>query len=632
MSDMTKGKREAEEAARMVTVVRDSNDAITIQDFDGNITAWNHGAELMFGYSEQEALKMTIWQLALPNKAAEQKDFNRRLFAGEKITSFETQRLTKDGRLLDVWLTVTKLVDDAGKVIGIASTERDITVRKREETALRESEDVFKYVFNNSPIGKSITFPSGEIHVNKAFCDTLGYSPQDLKSKKWQDISHPEDIEPTQRFLNTLVSGEKDEVRFVKRYFHKNGSIIWADVSTALRRDEQGKPRYFMTSVVDITVRKRVEETLISSEERFRTAAESLTDVIYDWDIKEKVDWYGGIDGIMGYPPGEFPRTIEGWAVTIHPEDKERVMAALEGHLKGIAPYAIEYRVVRKDGEWRWWSARGTALRDDRGKPYKMIGAITDITERKRIEEVARLSSREAQEKNAELERFLYTVSHDLKSPVVTVRTFLGYLEHDVAAANAEKIEKDLSFIRAAADKMAQLLDSILEISRIGRVVAQPVCITLRTLVDEALSAVAGSVAERGVRIKVADRDLTLYGDRNRLAEIWQNLVENAVKFMGDQPAPCIEIGVEAREAETVFFVRDNGIGIEQRYQAKIFGLFEKLNGKTEGTGIGLAIVKRIVELYGGRVWVESVSQGRGACFCFNLPGAINKSKEGEKI
>jgi PAS domain S-box-containing protein len=132
-TDVTRRKRAEEEASRMATMVRDSNDAITIQDFKGNILAWNHGAEQMFGYSEKEALKMKIWLLAPVNKLEEQKNFNRRIFAGEKVSSFETQRLTKDGCLLDVWLTVTKLVDDAGKIIGIASTERDITERKRQD-------------------------------------------------------------------------------------------------------------------------------------------------------------------------------------------------------------------------------------------------------------------------------------------------------------------------------------------------------------------------------------------------------------------------------------------------------------------------------------------------------------------
>lgn len=137
-------------------------------------------------------------------------------------------------------------------------------------------------------------------------------------------------------------------------------------------------------------VLKEYNEALKTSEERFCTAAESLTDVIFDWDIKEKVDWYGDIDGVMGYPPGGFPRTIKDWAAAVHPEDKERVMAALKSQIKGAAPYAVEYRVRRRDGEWRWWSARGAAIRDDRGEPYKMVGSITDITDRKQAAEKLR--------------------------------------------------------------------------------------------------------------------------------------------------------------------------------------------------------------------------------------------------
>ena len=256
--------------------------------------------------------------------------------------------------------------------------------------------------------------------------------------------------------------------------------------------------------------------------------------------------------------------------------------------------------------------------------------SIRDISDRKRAEAALHQSAMDLQEKNAELERFLYTASHDLKSPVVTVRTFLGYLEQDMAAGKGERVAQDMGYIRTAVDKMARLLDEVLEISRIGRIISPPVCVAWRVLVDEALAVVAGRISERGVRIMVADEDLPLYGDRLRLAEIWQNLVENAVKFVGDQAAPCIEIGMDQRGADRVFFVRDNGSGIDPRFQAKIFGLFEKLDAKAEGTGIGLAVVKRVVELYGGRIWVESEGLGRGACFCFTLPGAINKRREGE--
>lgn len=256
---------------------------------------------------------------------------------------------------------------------------------------------------------------------------------------------------------------------------------------------------------------------------------------------------------------------------------------------------------------------------------------IRDISQRKRVEAALRQNHLELEQKNAELERFLYAASHDLKSPVVTVRTFLGYLEQDLASGDAERIAKDLQFIRAATDKMAKLLDDLLEMSRVGRVVGLPVNVTFQALVKDALGAVAGRIAERGVTLQVQAGEVALRGDQARLAEVFQNLIDNACKFMGDQKDPRIEIGFEARGAETVFLVRDNGIGIDPRFQSKVFNLFEKLEPKTEGSGIGLALVKRIVELHGGRIWVESAGLGQGTCFCFTLPGAVHKTNEEEK-
>jgi PAS domain S-box-containing protein len=257
---------------------------------------------------------------------------------------------------------------------------------------------------------------------------------------------------------------------------------------------------------------------------------------------------------------------------------------------------------------------------------------IRDISERKRLEQALHESNLELQRKNTELERFLYTASHDLKSPVVTVRTFLGFLEQDIAAGDAGRMAKDINFIRGAADKMAQLLDDLLEISRIGRISSLPVQVMFHDLVADARAAVAGRIAERGVKVQVEDRNLLLFGDRVRLAEVLQNLLDNACKFMGDQKAPHIEVSFEVRGAETVFFVRDNGIGVDPRHQAKVFGLFEKLDAQAEGTGIGLSLAKRIVEMYGGRIWVESSGVGRGACFYFTLPGAVDQTNKEEKL
>jgi signal transduction histidine kinase len=262
-----------------------------------------------------------------------------------------------------------------------------------------------------------------------------------------------------------------------------------------------------------------------------------------------------------------------------------------------------------------------------------MINTVAErlgrVIERKQLEIEKEKYTNELAEKNTELERFSYTVSHDLKSPLVTVKTFLGYLKHDIAAADALLIEKDMFYINSAADKMAGLLEDLLEMSRVGRISNQPVKVTFDEILEETLSVTAGLIAEKDVQIRLHKEPVSLFGDRTRLVEIWQNLVENAVKFRGVQPSSQIDIGVEHHGDGPVFFVRDNGIGIETKYQTKLFNIFEKLNPKMEGTGMGLAITKRIVELYQGKIWVESKGLGQGSAFFFTLPGALKVNAKG---
>jgi PAS domain S-box-containing protein len=279
--------------------------------------------------------------------------------------------------------------------------------------------------------------------------------------------------------------------------------------------------------------RAEVAEALRESEEKFRIGAASASDLIWDWDISRgKLDWFGDIDQMLGYAPGEFPRTLEAWEKMIHALDRDRVMSALERHLDARLPYNEEYRTVRKDGSLRYWVDRGTAMWDETGKAFRMIGACSDITERKQAEDKLKVAFEDLQSSNAELESFSYTISHDLKSPLVTIKTFLGYLKQDIDGANAGKVAEDMQFMEGAADKMSRLLDELLEMSRIGRVVNPPVMVPFGDLVQEALDLVAGGIRERGVAVHVSAEALSLYGDRPRLVEIWQNLLENAVKFI----------------------------------------------------------------------------------------------------
>ncbi len=224
----------------------------------------------------------------------------------------------------------------------------------------------------------------------------------------------------------------------------------------------------------------------------------------------------------------------------------------------------------------------------------------------------------EAQQRISEQERYTTLISHDLKIPLIAIHGFLGLLQQDALAGDAARLRQDVERIQGLVGKMAGLLDRLLELSRIGPEVESPHEVSLAELAREAVEMVASQIANRQVEVAISPNLPVVWGDRRRLLEVLQNLIANAVKFMGSQPSPRVEIGWDVRD-EPVYFVRDNGIGIESRHHQTVFGLFERLDQAKEGHGIGLALVQRIVEAHGGRVWVESEGAGRGSTFCFTV-------------
>ena len=241
------------------------------------------------------------------------------------------------------------------------------------------------------------------------------------------------------------------------------------------------------------------------------------------------------------------------------------------------------------------------------------------ITELRQKEEIINKQVEELEAKNAELERFAYTVSHDLKSPLITIKGFLGMIQKDVDNERFDRVKGDLNRIANATDKMQHLLEDLLELSRIGRVINPSLHFSLTDVAKEAVELLDALVKEYKVKINISDNMPIIFADKIRIREVFQNLIENAVKFREKDRQLEINIGCKKSNEKCVYYIKDNGIGVEKEYLSKIFGLFDKLDPNSEGTGIGLAIVKRIIELHGGKIWAESEGSGLGMSFYFTL-------------
>jgi PAS domain S-box-containing protein len=555
------------------------------------------------------------------------------------------------GHWMQQFVTVQKLAENRWEVFGITM---DISDLKRVEAELRRSETGLQATLESTADGILAVDNKGKvIKANRRFAE-LWRIPQSLMDAGddralldfvLKQLSDPDAFLKKVQLLYSTDAVEMDTLAFKDgRIFERytspmmmEGAVIgrvWSfrDITERKRveqalaeRTEEVFQRNLELAGTNTTLqqqiaeRERIEQVLDRERLLLRTLIDNLPDYVYAMDAEGRfVIANVAVARQLGFSsPSEvigksnfdlFPHEL----ATRYHADEQKIIRSGQGLYNHEGP-TVDASKKEKN---RWVSTTKVPLRNAQGEIAGFIGLGHDITERKRQEE-------ELKQKNSELERFTYTVSHDLKSPLVTVKTFLGYLEQDLARPDMERVKQDVTYMHTATEKMGQLLDELLNLARVGRKKNPVVRVTFRELAQEAVRLVAGRISTGGVKVQVADAVVTLEGDRSRLMEIWQNLVENACKFMGNQPQPQVEIGVEKRGPETIFFVRDNGAGIDPRYQAKVFGLFEQLNPKGEGTGMGLALVKRIVELYEGRIWVESAGPGQGANFLFTLPAAV---------
>jgi PAS domain S-box-containing protein len=611
--------------ARFRKAFQTSPDGITITRIqDGRLLSVNEGFCRILGYSEGEVLGKTSLELNIWVDPADHEKIVAGLREHGQVTNYDASFRAKDGSLRQGLMSASLI--ELGGEKHILQTTRDVSERKQAEEALRESEDKFKYVFDYSNAGKSITLPSGEVHVNNAFATMLGYTSEELEQTRWQDITHPEDLERTQKEVDAILRGEKDTARFTKRYLHKNGAVVWADVGTTLRRGEDGKALYFMSTVIDITAGKQAEQELEALSARQKAILAAVPDILMEVNT-DKVYCWGNPAGLEFFGEDVISREaayyFEGAQDTYN-----KVQPLFNGDEKVVY---IESWQRRKDGEKRllaWWCK---VLKDANGNPIGSLSSARDITEtalaqeeiqklnmelEKRVQERTR-ELEQAQEKLLRQERLATlgqvagSIGHELRNPLGVISNavyFLKMTQPEGTGVNREYLDIIENETRIADKTITDLLN----FARVKSKEKYPVVVA--DLVKQALERFPLPAAV-ALTLKIPSRLPGAYADPDHLVQVLGNLVRNAVEAM---PAGG-RLGISARRRAgmVAISVQDSGCGILAENMVK---MFEPLfSTKPTGIGLGLAISRKLIEANDGRIEVQS-QPGKGSTFTVYVP------------
>jgi len=590
---------------RIESIVNSVKDVIFQCDPQGHWIYLNPAWEINTGFKVEESLGKSFFEFIDPaqkeqSKAALKYMMEQRLDS----TRYTIRYLTKEGqkRWTEAFVNVNRKED--GAVLGYSGTLTDVTERVKAQQDLRRlalvAEKTDNIVF--------ISDAQGKIEwVNRAFEVQTGYTLSEAVGLTAAELMHgPETSQSVNRAMAKALARSESFSGEIYNY-NKAGKGFWLSISVTPIKNHKNQLEGFIAIELNIDDKKQDEQKLIEARNTLNFALEGNGYGIWDWNlVTNKVTFSNTWKTMLGYEPEEIEDNFANWEKLVLEEDLPQAKKALQAYLEGQTDhYKADFRMRTKQGGCRWIMAMGKAVSLQRdGKPFRIVGTHQDITERKNAEQQLANYAAELEKINGELDKFAYIVSHDLKAPLRAINNLSEWIEEDLGDTANEDILEQMGLLRGRVRRMEGLINGILNYSRAGRVKSNLKEIDLNQLLQNILDTLP---LQEKFDIEVPGNLPTLHTSEIELEQVFANFISNALKY-NDAKKPYIKVGHSEENLFYRFWVEDNGPGIEEEFKEKIFEIFQTLQARdvVESTGVGLAIVKKIVEEKGGKVWVES--------------------------
>jgi PAS domain S-box-containing protein len=632
ITDLVKAQRGLKRLQkRMERILNAAGEGIISVDPGGMVTFANEAAASLLGPATEDLIGRPHTEvLRHVDKGGEDEETSPvdrvlRLERTRRVGNVHLRR--DDGTSFPVEYVVSPL-REGGKT-GAVVVFRDISERLEAERVLRESEARHRIVLTTLDAGVVMVGRDGQILMsNPVVRKMLGFEedhsfnlfdPNRVILKEDGSYYATEEL-PEYRVLET---GEPQH-QAVKGVRLPTGEIRWFSVNARPVPGDDDRPVAAVVSFTDITEQREAEQELRDSEEQLRMAQQIAHLGGWYWDVvADEITWSEELFRIYGVGPDTFQPTLSGLLEKVHTQDRERLQHAVEQAMQTQEPYEVIHRVVRPSGEIRVLLARGEIITDGAGQVVAMQGTAQDITDQQQARDALQRYANELEERNTELEQFAYVASHDLQEPLRMISSFLQLLERRYGEHLDETAKEYIRFAVDGAKRMQRLIQDLLVYSRVGTRGKAFQRVDLGVIVEEVLADLGTAIDESGANVKVGELP-NLQADPTQMRQLFQNIIGNALKFRSERP-PEIQVSAERiRENGSPVWrvaVQDNGIGIAPEHAERIFQIFQRLHTREEyeGTGIGLAICRKIIERHGGRIWLDS-HPDRGSTFYFTIP------------